>query len=175
MTLDIQKLTSLSDEARQAVAEAFDAVEHWQKEVLDANERCLTKVVDHVTKVHRALGWPEQATTTVKKHFLEASSIQSKMIEQAMELWLRQISTANYNQRTPRSMFSTPSQFISPTSEMTGFGEMALAPFMLWIEAAQAWQRAWISTMSGGALTESSSMIPSRRMESSTREGRPIR
>src|SRR5262245_12313337 len=96
MALDIQKLTSLNDEARQAVAEAFEALELWRKEILDANERCLTKVLDQVTKAHRALGWPEQTTKTAKEQILNASSIQSQMIGQAMELWQQQLQAQNW-------------------------------------------------------------------------------
>jgi hypothetical protein len=173
MTLDIQKLTSLSNEARKAVTEAFDALEQWRNEVRAANERCLTKVCDQVTTAHRALGWPEQATSAAKEHFLNASSIQSQMIEQAVELWQQQLKAQNWRSGAPGSFQPpTPSQFTRPTSELMRFGGMTL-PFVLWIEAAQAWQRAWLSTMSGGALPESSPMTSTRQMEPSTREDRP--
>jgi hypothetical protein len=148
-------------------------LEHWRNEVRAANERCLTKVVDQVTNAHRALGWPEQATSAAKEHFLKASSIQSQMIEQAMDLWQQQLKAQNWRSGAAGSMFQAPtrSHFTQPTSEMMRFGEMTLTPFNLWIEAAQAWQRAWISTMFGGALPES--MAPTQRTESSTMEGRP--
>jgi hypothetical protein len=178
MVLDVQKLTSLSIEARHAVAGAFDAVEHWQNEVRAANDRCLTKVFDQVTNAHRALGWPERATSAAKEHFLKASSIQSQMIEQAMEVWQQQLKSQNWRSGVPGYLPAqalTPSQFTLPASEMMRFGGMTLSPFMLWIEAAQAWQRAWISAMSGGALAEPSSMAPIRRTEPATREDRPSR
>jgi hypothetical protein len=177
MVLNIDKLTSLSSEARQAVAEAFDELEHWQNEIRAANERCLTKVFDQVTNAHRALGWPEQATSAAKEQFLNASSIQSQMIEQAMELWQQQLKAQHRRSGTPGSLFQapTPSQFTPPTPDMMRSGGMMLNPFMLWIEAAQAWQRALLSTMYGGAPTEPPSMTSTRRTELSTREGRPSR
>jgi hypothetical protein len=157
----------LSNEARQAVAEAFDALEHWRNETRAANERCLTMVFDQVAHAHRALGWPEQVTNAAKEHFLKASNIQSQMIEQAMELWQQQLKAQNWRSGVPGSLLQPPrpSQFTLPTSEMAGLGETALTPFMLWIEVAKAWQRAWISTMAGGALPEPSSMASSRRAE----------
>jgi hypothetical protein len=175
MAFDIQKLTSLSNETRQAVAEAFDALEHWQKEILDANEHCLTKVIDQVTNAHRALGWPEPITKAAKEHFLKAAGMQSQMIEQAMELWQQQLMAQNLRSRTSGSAFqaSTPAQFGLPASEMMGFGGPP-NPFLLWIEAAQAWQRAWISTISGGTLAEPPPMTSSRTTESSTKD-RPNR
>jgi hypothetical protein len=176
MALDIQRLTSLSDEGRKAVAEAFDALENWRNEVRAANERCLTKVFDQVTNAHRALGWPEQATSAAKEHLLKASSTQSQMIEQAIDLWQQQLKAQNWRSGTPGSFFQnpSPSQFALPTSEMMSFGGTALTPFMLWMEAAQAWQRAWISTMSGGTLSEPP-MTSTRRTEFSTRERGPAR
>jgi hypothetical protein len=174
MALDIEKLTSLSNEARQAVGEAFDALEVWRNEVRAANERCLTRVFDQVTNAHRASGWPEQVTSAAKEHFLKASSIQSQMIEQAMELWQQQLKAQNWRSNVPGSFQApTPSQFTLPTSEIMRFGGMRLTPFMLWVEAAQAWQRAWISSMSGGILPGSSSMTSTRRTEPSTRVDRP--
>jgi hypothetical protein len=175
MTLDIASLTSLSNEARQAVAEAFDAVEHWQKEIRAANERCLTKVCDQVTNAHRALGWPEQVTSAANEHFLKASSIQSQMIEQAMEAWQRQLQVHNWRSGIPGSQFHapTPSQVNLPTSELMRFGGMTLTPFMLWMEAAQAWQRAWVSTVFGGAPPEPSSTASTGRGEPLARDHRP--
>ena len=175
MALDITKLTSLSNEGREAVAEAFVALEHWRSEIGAANERCLTKVLDQVANAHRALGWPEQATCAAKEHFLKASSIQSQMIEQAMDLWQQQLKAQNWRSGAVGAMFQAPTrpQFTQPASEMMRFSEMTLTPFNLWIEAAQAWQRAWISTMFSGALPEP---ITSTQMtEPSTREGKPSR
>jgi hypothetical protein len=177
MGLDIQKLTSLSNESRQAIAEAFDAVEHWRNEVRVANEHWLTKAFDQIANAHRALGWPEQATNDLKEQLLKASSIQSQMIEQAIEIWQRQLKAQNWRADVPGSLFPapSPSHFTRPTSEMMGLGETAMTPFTLWIEAAQAWQRAWISTMTGGAPPEPSSMRSTRKTEPPTEDGRPSR
>ena len=41
MTLEVAKLASLSTEGRQAVAEAFDALEHWRDEVRAAKQLVL--------------------------------------------------------------------------------------------------------------------------------------
>jgi hypothetical protein len=180
MTLDVQSLISLSNEARQAVTAAFDAVAHWRNEIVAANERCLTKVLDQVTDAHRALGWPDQVTRAAKEHFLQASKIQSNMIDQAMDTWQQQLKSQNAHSGTPGFIFQAPvpSQFTIPASDMMRFSEMTLAPFKLWIEAAETWQRTWITTMSRGAFPEPSSMSrppSSQGLEASTRESRPSR
>ena len=180
MTLDTQSLTSLSNEARQAVTAAFDALVHWRNEIFAANERCLTQVLDRVTDAHRALGWPEQVTVAAKEHFLKASKMQSHMIEQAMDAWQQHLKSQTARSGVPGFMLQipAPSQFTVPVSEMMRFGEMTLAPFKLWMEAAETWQRNWIAAMSGGTLLEFSSMTKapsSQRLEASTRESRPNR
>src|SRR5262249_32940577 len=130
MALDIQNLTSLSNEGRQAVAEAFNALERWRNEIRAANARCLTEVLDQVTAAHRALGWPEQATNVAKEHFLKASSIQAQMIEQAMDLWQQQLKAQNRRSGAAGSALQapTPSQSTRPASEMMRFGGMTLTP-----------------------------------------------
>ena len=160
MTLDVQSLTSLSNEARQAVTAAFDALAHWRNEIVAANERCLTKALDQVTDAHRALGWPEQMTVAAKEHFLKASKMQSHMIEQAMDAWQQQLKSHTARSSVPDFIFQAPvaSQFTVPASEMMRFSEMTLAPYKLWIEVAETWQRNWMAAMSGGALPEPSSM-----------------
>lgn len=180
MTLDVQSLTSLSSEARQAVTAAFDAVAHWRNEMVAANERCLTKVLDQLTDAHRALGWPEQVTRAAKEHFLQASKIQSNMIDQAMDTWQQQLKSQNAHSGIPGFIFQAPvpSQFTIPASEMMRFSEMTLTPLRLWMEAAETWQRTWMTTMSRGAFPEASSMArapSSHRLEASTRESTPSR
>jgi hypothetical protein len=180
MTLEVQSLTSLSNEARQAVSAAFDALAHWQNEIVAANERCLAKVLEQVANAHRALGWPEQVTAAAREHFLKASQMQSLMIEQAMDMWQQQLKAQNARSGVTGSMAGAPapSQFAMPVSEMMRLGEMTLAPFKLWIEAAETWQRSWITAMSGGPLPEPSSMTKASSIqprEPSTREGRPSR
>src|SRR5262245_5658437 len=173
MGLDIPKLTSLSSDARQAVTEAFDALEHWRNEVRAANERCLAKALDQVANAYRTMGWPEQATKDAKEHFLKAASTQSQMIEQAIELWQQQLKAQDWRSG---STFQTPTPWqFAQAPEMMRLSEMTLTPFTLWIEAAQAWQRAWVSTMFGGALPEHSSMSTARKTEPSGREGTPSR
>jgi hypothetical protein len=95
------------------------------------------------------LGWPEQVTASVKEHFLNASKMQSDMIEQAMDAWQQQLKTQSTRSGVPGFILQAPapSQLAVPVSEMMRLGEMTLAPFKLWIEAAEAWQRNWVAAM----------------------------
>ncbi len=180
MTLDSQSLTSLSDDARQAVTAAFDALAHWRNEISAANERSLTNVLDRVTDAHRALGWPDQVTAAAKEHFLRGSKMPAHMIDQAMDAWQQLLKSHTVRSGVPGFTFQAPvaSQFTIPASEMMRFSEMTLAPFKLWMDVAEAWQRTWMAAMSGGAFPGPSSMTiapSSQGLEASTRESRPSR
>jgi hypothetical protein len=168
MTLDIEKSASPSKEARQAVAAALDALEEWRVEIGAANERCLQKVCDQVTNAHRTLGWTEQASSAAKENLLKASNLQLQMIEQAMELWQQELKAQNWRSDLPGSRLQAPTPM-----QFTRLLPLTLTPFQLWIEVAEAWQRAWISTMSGGALSDPSWKSSTRNTESSTRRGTP--
>jgi hypothetical protein len=176
----ILRLPLVNGEAQKAVTAAFDIVTHWRNDIVAVNERWLTKALDQVTEAHRALGWPEEITGVAKENFLRVSKIQSHMIDQAMEAWQQQLKTQPARSGIPGFPFQAlvPSQFTVPASEMVRFSEMTLAPFKLWIEAAEAWQRTWLTAMSGGAFALRSSMArspSSQGLDASTRESRPSR
>ena len=153
---DIRELTSLSSAARQSVTGAFDALEQWRDEIFSANERHLTKVLDQVAAAQRAMGWPDQYTTAAREHLMKASKMQTHMIDQVMDAWERQLKSPNVPSGLPEAFkFQTSpffgSAFTDPMSEMMRLQEMTLAPFKLWIQAAELWQRNWADVMSGSA------------------------
>jgi hypothetical protein len=180
MTFEVQSLASLNNEARQAVTVALDSLVHWRNEIVAANERWLTKVLDQVADAHRALGWPEQVTRVAKENILQASMVQSHVIDQAMDAWQQQLKSQDARSGMPRFIFQAPapSQFTVPASEIMRFSEMTLVPFKLWIEAAETWQRTWITAVSGGAfpgLSSTTGAPSSQGLEASTRESRSSR
>jgi hypothetical protein len=62
--VDIRKMTSLSDDAREALTAVFDVMEKWRDEISATNDRCLPKLVDQLTEVQRAIGWPPHWSAT---------------------------------------------------------------------------------------------------------------
>src|SRR6516162_1915305 len=50
----------LSDEARQAVNAAFDAMSAWRIETAKSNEKNSEQIIEKMAAAARALGWPEQ-------------------------------------------------------------------------------------------------------------------
>jgi hypothetical protein len=53
-------VTNLSDEARKAVNEAFDAISNWRSETFSNSEKNSGQVIEKMAAAARALGWPEQ-------------------------------------------------------------------------------------------------------------------
>ena len=58
-TRHLRTPASLSNEARQALTAAFDAMSDWREGITAANERCLPKLLDQMTAVQHAMGWPD--------------------------------------------------------------------------------------------------------------------
>ena len=153
---DIRKLTSLSSEARQALTGAFEALEQWRDEIFSANERHLTKVLDQMVASQRSMGWPDQFTTAAREHLMKASKMQTHMIDQVMDAWENQLKSPNVPPGLPEGFKfqATPlfgSAFADPMSEMMRLQELTLAPFKLWVQAAEMWQRNWADIMSSSA------------------------
>jgi len=155
-TSEIRNLTSLSKDARQSVTGALNALAQWRDEILSVNERYLKKAVSEMAAAQRAIGWPDHATAAAREHLLKAAKVQAHMIDQIMDAWERQLKSAHSPTGVPEAFrlhmpASSGSAFTDPVSEMMRMGEMALVPFRLWIQAAEAWQRNWADAMSARA------------------------
>jgi hypothetical protein len=152
-TSDIRSLTPLGRDARQAVAGAFGALAEWRKEVEAANQRYLKKALDRVAKAQRALGWPDEVTAAARESLVEASKVQAHTIDRIVDAWERQLKSGHDPAAVLKALRSPMAAFpqrslADPVREMMRMGEMALVPFRLWMQAAEAWQRNWASAIS---------------------------
>jgi hypothetical protein len=152
---DIHALTLQNSDARQAVTGAFEALEKWREEVFAVNERHLTKALDLVAGSQRALGWPDHVTTVTREYLLKTSKIQTQMIGQVMDAWEKQLRSSASPPSLPEAFrFQMPaasgSAFKDSGSDMARLQDMTLmTPFMLWMQAAEMWQRNWAEAMTG--------------------------
>lgn len=173
MAQDIRSLTTLSNEARQAVAAAFDALARWRDATSAANDRYLAEVLDQIGAAYRALGWPDQAAAATKDQLLKASEMQAHMIGQVMDAWGQELKSEHIGSGIPGLSFQPPVSsgppLSVPVSEMMRFGELALVPFRVWMEAAEAWQRNLTAAMSGAPLPRS----PGKTEKTSQTAARP--
>jgi maltooligosyltrehalose synthase len=142
-----------SNEARQAVAGALQALSKWRDELAAANERCLAKVLDQTSAAARAVGWPDHVINATRDQLLGASQMQTQVIEQVTALWKKQLESPTSSMAVPRSLFD-PTQRLSSANyagsipEMFGIGGQPFAPMLFWMQTAEMWQRNWMSAMS---------------------------
>ena len=141
---EIRNFTWLNGEARHAVMDAFNAVSQWRDEISRANDRYLTDVLDQVAAAQRAQGWPNSVTVATREHLLQASKVQTQMIDQLMADWEQQLKSRGA--ALDPSMSRRPS-VANPVAEMMRLGEMTLTPFKIWLNAAEAWQRSWAEAL----------------------------
>ena len=159
-------LRSLNSDARQALTSAFEALENWRDEISSVNERHLAKVLDQVAASQRAMGWPDQFTTAAREHLTRASKTQTYMIDQVMDAWEHQLKSSIVPSVLPAG-FKLPTSAVSgsalmdPMSEMMRLQELTFAPFKLWMQAAEMWQRNWAEAMTG--RYESVQVRPTRK------------
>ncbi|HEX5998352.1 MAG TPA: hypothetical protein VFZ16_02970 [Hyphomicrobiaceae bacterium] len=155
---DLRTLTSHDSDARKALTSAFEALDKWREELITINERHLTKTLDLVASSQRSLGLPDHFTTATRDYLLKASKIQTQMIGQVIDAWEKQLKSSAYPGALPEAFqFQMPgpprSTSRDPGPDTLPLRELAMAapltPFMLWMQAAEMWQRSWAQAMTG--------------------------
>ena len=137
---EIANIPGITKEVREGIVAAFDALSNWRDEIETANERCLGKVLDQTSAVARSMGWPDQAIRMMREHLENASKAQTQIIDQIMEGWKQQL-------KSPTAPMAIPRSFAGQIHGLSG-GSMPefdpMAPWTFWMQAAEAWQRAWM-------------------------------
>lgn len=145
----------MNDEARRAINSAFDALTDWRNEMAAANERYSTKVFDQMSAATRAMGVPDEVVTATRQQLQNASRMQLQMMDGVMDVWKQQM-------RDPNSAAHLSPDFLKGMPDFTkgfggfgdmggglgGLGGMSMAPFQMWMQAAEMWQKNWASAMS---------------------------
>jgi hypothetical protein len=135
---DTRAMQSLPREAREAIKAVFEALSEWRDEVGATTERHGEMVLDKMAAAARALGWPKELVDASHKHLTQASKAQMHLIEQLMQAWEKQLTSA------------TPDQFMAQlrTFPTMGLGAAPSTPLEFWMQAAEMWQRNWESALS---------------------------
>lgn len=154
---DFSGAQGLSDEARKAAGAAFDALAQWRDEMARANENYSSKVFDQMAEASRAMGWPDAMIESARGQMQEASRMQLQMMDQLIEAWSKQIKAPDMGMASPTDFMEQFKKFQSMGMGMGGPGAsqvppgmagMAMAPFQMWMQAAEMWQRNMASAMS---------------------------
>jgi hypothetical protein len=147
-------IAGLSDEARQAVNAAFDAMSTWRMDMANSNEKNSEQVIEKMAGAARALGWPEQIVDATHAQLQSVTKMQIQMIDQMMDIWEEQI-------KSPSPMTAS-SAMLSKLKALPGtlpagtwanadaFAGAAMNPMQFWVQFAEQWQKAWTDAMGGG-------------------------
>ena len=73
-------VVGLSDEARQAMNTAFDAMSAWRIDIANSNEKNSEQVIEKMAAAARALGWPEQIVDAIRAQLESITKLQIQMM-----------------------------------------------------------------------------------------------
>ena len=140
-----------SDETRNAVNKAFDALSDWRQELVESAERNGNKVFDNMAAAAKAMGWPSEIVEATRNHMQNASKMQLQVIDQVMDLWEQQVkSPSSFNFSAAMERFPLfPGSRVEgqlPLPDMRAFANMN--PVQFWMQAADMWQKNWTTAMS---------------------------
>jgi hypothetical protein len=139
-------IAGLSDEARQAVNAAFDAMSAWRTDIANSNEKNSEQVIEKMAVAARGLGWPEQIVDATHAQLQSITKMQIQMIDQMMEMI-----------KSPNPM-SASSAMLSRLKSLPGaspastpaFAGAAMNPMQFWVQVAEQWQKAWADSIGLG-------------------------
>src|SRR6516225_2084174 len=95
----------LSDEARRAVNDAFDAMSAWRIETAKNNEKNSEQVIEKLAAAARALGSPEQIVDATRAQMQSITKAQIQTMEQM---------------KSPNPMTGSPSAMLSKLTSLPG-------------------------------------------------------
>jgi hypothetical protein len=96
------------------------------------------------------MGWPHQWNAAAREQLLQASKMQTQMIDQIMDGWEQQLKSPARLQGSAMLPMPALSGSNDPMTDMMRFWE-TFPPFKFWMQAAEEWQRQWMAIESGSA------------------------
>src|SRR5262245_55743018 len=137
-----------SDEAREALNAAFDAMSSWRIETAKNSEKSSEQVIEKTAAAARALGWPNEIVDGIRAQMQGITRMQIQMMDHIMDAWEEQV-------KSPHPMGAFPSAMLSKLHSLSGLspaggqplGAAAMNPFQFWIQIAEQWQRASMDAM----------------------------
>jgi hypothetical protein len=146
-------VAGLSDEARQAVNTAFNAMSAWRIDIANSNEKNSEQVIEKMAAAARALGWPEQIVDATRAQLQSITKMQIQMMDHMMDVWEEQIKSPN-PMTAPSAMLSKlkslPSVPAGTWPNADAFAGAAMNPMQFWVQWAEQCQKAWAEAVGVG-------------------------
>jgi hypothetical protein len=152
---DVTNIAGMSKEVRDRVIAAFNALSNWRDEIETVNERCVGKVLDQTSAVARSMGWPDETVKTTREYLQHTAKVQTQLIDQLIEGWKQQLKSPIAPMAIPRSLLGQTTGLSASTmaGAMPNFD--AFAPWKIWFQAAEFWQRTWMPDLARRGDTRS--------------------
>ena len=84
---NLMSAVGLSDEARKAVNEAFDAMSTWRIETARSSEKNSGKGSREMAAAARALGWQNEIVDAIRAQMQGIARLQIQMMDHIMDAW----------------------------------------------------------------------------------------
>jgi hypothetical protein len=142
---DPMTVPGLSEEARDAVNAAFEAMSTWRTETANTSEKNLEQVIEKMAAAARALGWPEQTVDATRSQMQTLIKTQTQMMDQMMDAWEEQIKSPN-----PSAMLSKLKSIsdFSPAGTWPNAADMStMNPMQFSMQFVEQWQKVWSDSM----------------------------
>ena len=152
--LNSTTVPGLSDEAREAVNAAFDAMSTWRVEAAKKNEKHSQEVIEKMAAAARALGWPEQIVDATRAQLQSITKLQIQILDNMMDVWEEQIKSPNPMMASSAMLSKLKSwPDVNPAGawpNADSFAGSAMNPMQFWLQLAEQWQKAWADAMGVG-------------------------
>ena len=137
---DPMSIPGLSNKAREAVKDVFEAMSDWRTEVAEDSERNTKRVIEKMAVAAAALGWPEQIVEAARVQMQSITELQINTIDHMADACEEQL-------KMPNPMNSSPSAMLSKLKGLPSFGSTVANPLEFWMQSAQQWQKFWTDVM----------------------------
>jgi len=173
--LNSTTVPGLSDEAREAVNAAFDAMSTWRVEAAKKNEKHSQEVIEKMAAAARALGWPEQIVDATRAQLQSITKLQIQILDNMMDVWEEQIKSPNPMTASsvmlsklkswpdakpagawpagawPAGAWPAGAWPAGAWPNADSFAGPAMNPMQFWMQLAEQWQKAWVDAMGVGS------------------------
>jgi len=154
---DQMSTAQLSDDAREAVNAAFEAMSTWRNEIVNS-EKNSEQVIEKMAEAARELGWPEPIVDATRMQMEAITKMQIQTMDRMMDTWEEQIKSPNSSSTMLSKLTSLPN--LGPVGSWPNADNpqmAALNPFQFYMQVAQQWQKTWADAMASWAKANTSS------------------
>ncbi len=144
-----------SDDARNAMKAAFNALSEWRNETAGVMERNSATAFKQMAAAAESMGWNPEFVELTCKQLQQATSMQLQIFDQVMDVWEQQMKNPGAGLSIPAPPAGQQGPFDSFAAAFQGMGSgaqafpgfdmsnMAANPMQFWMQAAEMWQKSW--------------------------------